>query len=42
MAIEKSNLTNLEHKGDYFTRNNKHENDMFMKEKLDRAFANPE
>lgn len=40
-ALISSNLFDLGHKGDFFTWSNKHENETFMKEQLDRAVANP-
>lgn len=35
-----SNLADLVHKGDFFTWSNKHEDNTFTKERLDRAVAN--
>lgn len=39
-AIEGCNLINLGHMGDHFTWSNKHEDNTFIKERLDKALAN--
>lgn len=39
-ALDRCNLTDLRHVGDYFLWSNKYEDNTFTKERPDRAFAN--